>query len=73
VWLGLAAGKQASVAACEEAMATCRTVVLQSFRNVADVPRAIESDANTLKAQSDAAEAAKDSLDLAQKQYLLGG
>ena len=45
---------------------------MQAFQNVADVLRALELDAQTLKAQADAEAAARDSLDLARQQFQLG-
>jgi outer membrane protein TolC len=54
-------------------MAQYRTTVLQAFQNVADVLRALEKDADTLKAQADAESTARDSLDLTRKQFQLGG
>jgi outer membrane protein TolC len=54
-------------------MAQYRSTVLQAFQNVADVLRALEEDANTLKAQADSEAAARDTLDLTQKQFELGG
>jgi outer membrane protein TolC len=49
-----------------------RETVLQAFRDVADVLRALEFDAMTLKAQSDAEAAARDTLDIAKKQVRFG-
>lgn len=46
-----------------------RSTVLTAFQNVADTLVAIEQDANTLKATTAAADAAKTSLDLARLQY----
>jgi outer membrane protein TolC len=45
---------------------------LQAFQNVADVLRALETDAQALKAQADAEAAARATLDLARKQFRLG-
>jgi NodT family efflux transporter outer membrane factor (OMF) lipoprotein len=68
----LTAQRRAAVAVYEQAEAQYRETVLQAFRNVADVLRALEMDAQTLKAQSDAEAAARASLDLARRQFRLG-
>ncbi len=69
----LTAQRRAAVAAYEQALAQYRVTVLQAFQNVADVLRALEADAGTLKAQKDTETAAFDSLDLTKKQFRLGG
>lgn len=68
----LQAERRAAIAAFDQAAAQYRETVLQAFRNVADVLRALEHDAEALKAQADAENAARVSLQLAQKQYQLG-
>ncbi|HUK56554.1 MAG TPA: efflux transporter outer membrane subunit [Nitrospiria bacterium] len=68
----LRAERRAAVAAYDQAAAQYRGTVLQAFQNVADVLRALEEDANALKAQADAEAAAREALDLAQKQFELG-
>ena len=68
----LTARRRAAIAAYEEAGAQYRSTVLQAFQNVADVLRALETDARTLKAQADAEAAASDTLDLTQKEFHLG-
>jgi NodT family efflux transporter outer membrane factor (OMF) lipoprotein len=68
----LAAQRRAAVAAFDQAAAQYRETVLQAFREVADVLRALESDAVVLKAQAEAEAAARESLDLAQKQFRYG-
>jgi NodT family efflux transporter outer membrane factor (OMF) lipoprotein len=68
----LTAKRRAAIAAYDQAEAQYREVVLQAFQNVADVLRALEKDAETLKAQSDAEATAKESLELARNQYELG-
>jgi NodT family efflux transporter outer membrane factor (OMF) lipoprotein len=68
----LTAKRRAAIAAYDQAEAQYRETVLQAFQNVADVLRALEKDAETLKAQSDAEVAARESLDLARDQYELG-
>jgi len=69
----LSAERRAAVAAYDQASAQYQAVVLQAFQNVADVLRALDADARTLKAQAAAAAAARDTLDLTQKEYQLGG
>lgn len=64
--------KKAAVAAFDKAYAQYRLTVLQSFQNVADVLRALETDAATLKADQDALLSAKDALDLVRRQFELG-
>jgi NodT family efflux transporter outer membrane factor (OMF) lipoprotein len=64
--------RRAAVAAYEGAEAQYRLTVLQAFQNVADVLQALEADARTLKAQATAEAAARDTLDLTEKQYRLG-
>ena len=62
----------AAIAGFDQAAAQYRETVLQAFREVADVLRALEYDAMTLKAQSDAEAAARDTLDIAKKQVRFG-
>ncbi len=69
----LSAERRAAVAAYTQALAQYQAVVLQAFQNVADVLRALDDDANTLKAQADANASASDTLKLTQKQFQLGG
>ena len=68
----LSAKRRAAIAAYDQAEAQYRETVLQAFQNVADVLRALEKDADTLKAQNDAEKAARESLELARNQYELG-
>jgi len=68
----LSAKRRAAIAAYDQAMAQYESTVLQAFQNVADVLRALEEDANTLKAQADSEAAASDTLDLTQTQFRLG-
>ncbi len=68
----LEAGQRAAQAALDQAAAQYRQTVLNAFQNVADVLRALESDAKTLSAQSDNAEAIRRSLQLAKSQYDTG-
>jgi NodT family efflux transporter outer membrane factor (OMF) lipoprotein len=68
----LKAKRRAAVAAYDQAAALYRSTVLQAFQNVADVLRALEQDAEALKAQTEAELAARESRDLARKQFRLG-
>jgi NodT family efflux transporter outer membrane factor (OMF) lipoprotein len=68
----LSAQRRAAIAAYDQAVAQYRETVLGSFQNVADVLRALEADASTLKAQADAEAVARDTLDLTRKQFQLG-
>jgi len=68
----LNAKRRAAIAAYDQAGAAYRETVLLAFRDIADVLRALEFDAATLKAQGDAAEAARRSLELTQRQFELG-
>jgi NodT family efflux transporter outer membrane factor (OMF) lipoprotein len=68
----LAAKRRAAIAAYDQAAAQYRETVLLAFQNVADVLRALEDDARTLKAQAEAEAAARDTRDLAEKQFNLG-
>jgi NodT family efflux transporter outer membrane factor (OMF) lipoprotein len=69
----LEARRRAAVAAYDQADAQYRQTVLLAFQNVADALRALEADARTLKAQADATAFARETLDLTQRQYQLGG
>lgn len=64
--------KRAAVAAYEQASALYRATVLQAFQNVADVLRALETDARTLAAQAESEAASVEALDVARKQFDLG-
>lgn len=68
----LTARRRAAVAAFEQAEAQYRETVLQAFREVADVLRALEIDAETLRAQAEAESATRATLDLARRQFRLG-
>ncbi len=68
----LNARRRAALAAYDQAEAQYRAAVLQAFQNVADVLRALDADASTLKAQAEAAAAAQDAFDLTRKQFQLG-
>ena len=64
---------RAAIAAYDAAAAQYQQTVLQAFGNVADTLRALEQDARTLKAQSDAEALARERLALTRKQWELGG
>jgi NodT family efflux transporter outer membrane factor (OMF) lipoprotein len=64
--------QRAAEAAFEASAAQYRNTVLAAFQNVADVLRALQTDAAALKAQQKATQAASDSLDLTKSQYRLG-
>jgi NodT family efflux transporter outer membrane factor (OMF) lipoprotein len=68
----LSAKRRAAIAAYDQAAAQYRGTVLNAFQNVADVLRALETDARLLRAQAEAEAAAKATLDLTQKQFELG-
>ena len=68
----LEAQRRAAVAGFDQAAAQYRETVLQAFRDVADVLRALEYDAMTLKAQAEAEAAAGDTLEIAKKQVFFG-
>ncbi|HXZ25503.1 MAG TPA: efflux transporter outer membrane subunit [Nitrospiria bacterium] len=68
----LRAKRRAAFDAYDQAAAQYRETVLLAFQNVADVLRALDLDAERLKAQVKAEAAARDTLDMTQKQYDLG-
>ena len=68
----LEAQRRATVAGFDQAAAQYRETVLQAFRDVADVLRALEYNAVTLRAQADAEAAAADTLEIAKKQVFFG-
>ncbi|GBE32355.1 outer membrane protein OprM precursor [bacterium BMS3Bbin05] len=68
----LTAKRRAAIASYDRAKAQYRQTVLKAFQNVADVLRALDTDARTLQAQAQAETAAKATLDLTQKQFELG-
>ncbi len=61
--------ERAAKAAFEQASEQYRSTVLTAFQNVADTLAALQQDAAGLKAAADAADAAKVSLDLTQRQW----
>jgi NodT family efflux transporter outer membrane factor (OMF) lipoprotein len=68
----LNAQKRAAEAAYDQARGQYQQTVLGAFRNVADALRAIESDALALQAQAHAADLARQSLELVNRQYAVG-
>jgi NodT family efflux transporter outer membrane factor (OMF) lipoprotein len=68
----LSARRRAAIASYDGAAAQYRLTVLQAFQSVADVLRALDSDAASLKAQAEAAASARESLAISQKQFDLG-
>jgi NodT family efflux transporter outer membrane factor (OMF) lipoprotein len=68
----LTARRRAAIAAYDQAAAQYRATVLTAFQNVADALRALDSDASALKAQADVESLARESLELATRQYELG-
>jgi NodT family efflux transporter outer membrane factor (OMF) lipoprotein len=68
----LRAKRRAASAAYDQAEAQYRVTVLQAFQNVADVLRALDLDAQALRAQAEAEKAARESLDLTRKQFGYG-
>jgi len=69
----LRAEKRKAVAAYEEAGATYQQVILQAFEQVADSLRAIEHDAQTLQARTEAAAQAEATYNMASQRYHAGG
>lgn len=69
----LRAEKRKAVAAYEEAGSVYQQTVLQAFREVADVLRAIDHDAQALQAQTDAASQAEAAYHIASQRYAAGG
>jgi len=68
----LRAQKRAAAAGLDQAVADYRATVLGAFGNVAAALDALQFDAETLRARSEAERAAASSLDLAKAQYRLG-
>ena len=69
----LRAEKRKAVAAYQEAGSVYQQTVLQAFREVADSLRAIEHDAQTLQARSEAAAQAESTYQIASQRYAAGG
>ncbi|MBV1777259.1 efflux transporter outer membrane subunit [Burkholderiaceae bacterium DAT-1] len=68
----LRARKDAAQANYDAAEAQYRSVVLSAFQNVADNLRALESDADVLKAQADNAAQTRQTRDIVRKQHAAG-
>jgi NodT family efflux transporter outer membrane factor (OMF) lipoprotein len=68
----LTAEKRAAIAYYDQAMGLYRETVLQAFQDVADVLRSLEDDSRTLAAQAEAEAAARNALDVTDKQFRLG-
>jgi NodT family efflux transporter outer membrane factor (OMF) lipoprotein len=68
----LTARRRAAIAAYDQAAAQYQATVLTAFQNVADALRALDADAASLKAQAEAESLARESLELATRQYQLG-
>jgi len=69
---GLPAESRAALAAFEASSMNYQTVILDAFRNVADVLRALENDARTLESQSSANAAATSLAKSIERQYRFG-
>ena len=69
----LRAEKRKAVAAYEEAGSVYQQTLLQAFREVADVLRAIDHDAQSLQAQTEAASQAETAYHIASQRYAAGG
>ena len=69
---GLRAEARAAESGFDAAAANYRQTVLQALRNVADVLRTLDNDAQTLVAQAAVDASAQESLQLMRQQYLLG-
>jgi NodT family efflux transporter outer membrane factor (OMF) lipoprotein len=65
----LRAKRRAAIDTYDESSAQYRLTVLQAFQNVADTLTALDNDAQALKSENDALNAAKASLDFIQRQY----
>jgi NodT family efflux transporter outer membrane factor (OMF) lipoprotein len=64
--------KEADVATYQQNLAQYKSTVITAFQNVADGLRAVQYDADTLKAQAASEKASLDSLTIAQEQYKSG-
>jgi len=64
--------KRAAEAAYDQTAAQYRSTVITAFQNVTDTLRALQYDAEALKAASEAERAARESLDIAREQVRLG-
>jgi NodT family efflux transporter outer membrane factor (OMF) lipoprotein len=68
----LRAKRRASIDAYDAASAQYRQTVLQAFLDVANALRAVDTDAEALRADAQAEALARESLDLVERQYQLG-
>jgi NodT family efflux transporter outer membrane factor (OMF) lipoprotein len=68
----LSAKRRAAIAAHDQALAQYRETVLNSFRDVADTLRALDLDAQTLRAQADAEASARETLSSVESQFRIG-
>jgi len=68
----LQAKKRGAVAAFDAAQAQYQQTVLNAFLNVANTLRALDTDADALRAQVESESLARESLDLVSRQYKLG-
>ncbi len=68
----LQARRRAAEAAYDQSLAQYQQTVLNAFLNVANTLRALDSDAQSLRAQADAEALARESLDLVAQQYQAG-
>ena len=68
----LRAKRRAAIDTYDQAGAQYRAIVLKAFQDVADTLTALDNDAQALKAEYDAVNAAKDSLEFIQRQYHAG-
>lgn len=69
---GLPAEKRAALGAFEASTANYQGVVLESLRDMADILRALDNDAQTLSALASADEASQAALQSTERQYALG-
>jgi len=65
--------RKAAIENLDNAVAMYRQAVLAALEDVADTLRALEADARTLRAQVDAERTALDALEIAKKQFRVGG
>jgi NodT family efflux transporter outer membrane factor (OMF) lipoprotein len=68
----LTARRRGAIAAYDQAAAQYQQTVLLAFENVADVLRALDTDAVGLKANAEAESAARDTLAMSESQFKLG-
>lgn len=69
----LFAQRRQAIAVYDQAGAQYQQTVLQAFQNVADVLKALETDAQSLRAQKRAETAAKNNLTVTRNAYKIGG